>query len=224
MAKTITLANLRTEVRRRADMEGSGFVTDSELTSYINNSATELRDILIQKFQDYYITSDDISIVSGTDTYNLAADFYKALGVDMVINSRQSVTMRPFMFRERNRYVYNPPRGYRYRILGDQVRVIPEPTSSFTMRIWYVPTFTNLSADGDTLDGVHGWEEYVIIDAAIKCLRKEESDTSALLQDKMFITKRIEEAADNRDVGEPQRVVDVTGTVFADSDYAEDYY
>ena len=47
---SITLAELRTQARNRADMESSEFVTDTELTDYINSSIAELHDILIQSY------------------------------------------------------------------------------------------------------------------------------------------------------------------------------
>lgn len=57
--------------------------------------------------------------------------------------------------------------------------------------------------DTDILDGVNGWEEYVTIDAAIKALRKEESDTSILMAEKAAMMKRILDSAPNRDAGQP---------------------
>jgi hypothetical protein len=61
------------------------------------------------------------------------------------------------------------------------------------------------------LDGISGWTEYVIVDAAIKCLVKEETDPSALMATKAGLIKRIEEAAGNRDVGAAPTVADVYG-------------
>ena len=70
-----------------------------------------------------------------------------------------------------------------------------------------------ITVDGNlnsTFDGVSGWEEYIVIDAAIKCLQKEESDVSVLMSQKSAIAKRIEAAAENRDAGEPSKVTDVS--------------
>lgn len=63
-----------------------------------------------------------------------------------------------------------------------------------------------LPVDGDDFNG---WSEYVVIDAAIKCLIKEESDVTVLLAEKAAIKKRIEDMAANRDSGEPECVTDV---------------
>ncbi len=63
-----------------------------------------------------------------------------------------------------------------------------------------------LLKDTDILDGVSGWTEYVIVDAAIKALEKEESDTSALQIRKQMLKQRIEESAMNRDAGQPDTI------------------
>jgi len=58
------------------------------------------------------------------------------------------------------------------------------------------------------LDGVNGWEEYIIIDSAIKAKDKEESDTSVLMSRKAEIVRRMESEAENRDAGSPSTVGD----------------
>lgn len=70
------------------------------------------------------------------------------------------------------------------------------------------PATTTLGGgvDDDRFDGINGWEEYVVVDAAIKCLIKEESDISALMAQKMALKTRIEQMADDRDVGEQEYV------------------
>jgi len=54
-----------------------------------------------------------------------------------------------------------------------------------------------------------GWDEYIIIDSAIKMLLKEEADVTALLLQKNQLTERIITESQNRDAGEPQVVTDV---------------
>ena len=67
-------------------------------------------------------------------------------------------------------------------------------------------TFMSGGLDDGEFDGISGWEEYVIIDAAIKMLVKEESDTSALNAAKQAMLIRIKAAAAGRDAGEPPKI------------------
>lgn len=60
-----------------------------------------------------------------------------------------------------------------------------------------------------TIDGIAGYEEYITIDAAIKCKDKEESDVSVLAARKNEKKRDIEGIAASRDPGTASRVADV---------------
>jgi hypothetical protein len=70
----------------------------------------------------------------------------------------------------------------------------------------------SITGESTTADGVSGWLEYVVTDAAIKALQKEESDTTTLQFQKAALIKRIESAAENRDAGSPATIADVQWT------------
>jgi len=217
MAKTVTLSSMRSQTRQRADMVNSTFCTDSEINQYLNNSLAELYDILIEKFEnDYFLSSSSITIVADTNNYSLPADFYKVVGVDIVISANQTITLTRYNFSDRNLnnrnlYVYNRDAyTLRYRIQGSKIYFSPTPSSAYTGTLWYIPAFTDISTDAGTFDGVSGWEEYAIVDAAIKCLQKEESDVSALMSQKDKLLRRIESAAENRDAGNPATITDIS--------------
>jgi hypothetical protein len=71
-------------------------------------------------------------------------------------------------------------------------------------------SFSSTSVNNQ-IDGVNGWEEFIVVDAAIKALEKAEYDTSTLMVSKAALLKRIEDAATNRDTGAPMSVSDVYG-------------
>jgi hypothetical protein len=124
-------------------------------------------------------------------------------------------TLKPFQISEVNKYsvpntqIYYGITDIRYRIQGNQIWLNPLPQANQTIRLIYTPKMTTLSADSDTVDGISGWTEYIIIDAAIKCMQKEESDVSVLGMQKAAMLKRINDSAANRDSGMPQTVADV---------------
>ena len=218
--KTVTLLSLRNQARQRADMENSTFVSDSELNTYINASAAELYDLLIGVYEDYKLTSQNIAVVPGTDTYTLPTDFYKLRGVDLVLDSLgNAVTLKPFNFQERNSYLFTPTWNVvglsylRYHMQGNSIRFVPVPNTAQSIKLWYIPAISTLSLDADLLDGVNGFEEYVVIDAAIKMRTKEETDTSELERQKALMITRVNAMAANRDAGNPEKVADVSRTV-----------
>lgn len=65
--------------------------------------------------------------------------------------------------------------------------------------------------DSTLIDGISGWEDYVIVDAAIKAQNKQENDDSPLVRRKMELKMRIEAVAEARDAGQAFHVSDVLG-------------
>lgn len=213
---TITLSELKTQSRHRADMENSEFVSDSELTSYINSSVSELHDILTQAYSsDYNIDLYEFTTTNDQEDYDLPSDFYKVRGVDAQLNGSDWFTLTTFNFNERNRFEKFGAwsllgiASVRYRVVGDKLRFSTIPDKQTSLRLWYVPVATELVDNTDTLNNYNGYHEYIIVDVAIKMLMKEESDVTMLSQKKMELKRRIEEAANNRDVGSSESVQDV---------------
>jgi hypothetical protein len=101
-----------------------------------------------------------------------------------------------------------------YQVRGDDLVFIPTPNGSQLIRLWYIPLPQELTLDTDSFNGINGYEEYVVIDAAIKMRVKEESPVEELLLAKENMRQRILSASAGRDSGEPARVVDT------DSNYA----
>jgi len=300
----ITLSSLRDQVRQRADMQNSLFVTNSELDGYINNSYLELYDIIVSRFEDYYSEQELFTISTG-NSQPIPEDFYKLRGLDYDLNGTW-VEVRN-KYRQPDNILWQA-QYRRYRVMAGNILIIPEDNATGNYRLWYIPkaqrmvvgvlgtltiqdilyTAVDVYSDGNLIsiqysdtgsagfevvnvvgnaievemesgvstaaqiltaiqnsvaasalvtaaisgtastaqtavsatfltgsvvqidmDEINGFEEYIIIDAAIKCLIKEESDVSVLLAQKQQIMQRIEAMASNRDAGEPERVTDV---------------
>ena len=140
MTDYVSLNDLRDRSRQRSDMVNNNFVTDAELNGYLNNSWAELYDILVSKYQvDYFLTSSSISITSGTSSYDLPADFYKARGVDLIINTDQSTPLRRYTFADRTRdSLVRYARDVKYRIQANNIVFAPSPSNN-TATLWYIP-------------------------------------------------------------------------------------
>lgn len=321
-SEVMTLAQLRVATRERADMIGSEFVSESELSDYINQSLFALYDLLVTTYgEDYFV--DDVQVTADEKgVTDLPANFYKLRGVDILIDGVRAITLQPFNFAERNRASINLSgplyTQIRYRLRANKLWLTPPPTTSQALRIWYVPrmkplldpvlvtvsallpgdtvgtsvkklvadtdfaiganhaetaanlcaalladvdfvdfdvsvagnvltisvveaepvttewvtsnnvrlrvsgglvptgpTFTGRSAPAKAQvesDGISGWLEFVIIDAAIKCLQKEESDTRVLMAQRAGLVQRINDSASSRDAGAPPTVTDSSRT------------
>lgn len=212
--KTITLSNLRNTIRRRCDRENSNFVTDSELNDYINASYSELYDLLVGVYQDFYTTSTTAVVSSGNSSFSVPNDFYKLRAIDRQLSGDEYISLEKFNFSERNNKYsnttnFNSNYNIKYRLVGNSIELLPNAEAPGTYRIWYIPVYTTLSSDGDVLDGVNGWEEYIINDVCIKMLDKEESDSSPFQRGKSQQLARIQEMAAMRDISAPDTITDI---------------
>ena len=148
-----------------------------------------------------------------------APAFYKLAGMDLNVNTSvltpSRVSLLRFDFIKRNSYVYPNSTStiygvynMRYRLMGNNVNIIPTPSGNQTLIAWYSPRLPALLKDTDvTTIGISGWLTRVIVRAAKYALDKEEgSDTSKLDSEILYLDKRIQEAASNRDAGIPDTI------------------
>lgn len=216
----VTLLELKTQARDRADMSESNFVSDSELVSYINNSIAELHDLLIAAFNEDYVMEEYEWTADGANfEFDLPDDIYKLRGVDVAYGADEWTTVKRFNFNRRNEaqnaFTWNMlglP-YLEYRLVGSKIRFNRVPDANTSLRMFYNPKATQLAVDADEYDDINGFSEYVVVDAAIKMLNKEESDVSVLMAQKEALKQRIQNMAQNRDANEPESVTDI---------YAED--
>lgn len=205
-------ADLRTRIRRAADQENSTFVADAELNGEITTAVAELHGKLLQAFgEDYFEKDYSFSTVVGQEEYDLPADFVRQTGLSMKLDGSQWTPIHRYEKSERD-YLENfgqQAAGFRYRLRGRKLSILPKPSAIIACRMPYLPRAVPLALDGDVLTGYEGWEEFVVLRGAIYCMDKEESDSSAKRADLMRMLSRIEEEKERRDANEPARVVDV---------------
>lgn len=221
MSRTRTVENLVLDVRRRAGMEGSQFVTDDEILEYLNQERAELSwHLRLSEGQPHFRSSVDIPIVAGTVGYSFATyapDFWELLGCKAVIGGI-SREMEPYMEAEepslQNTQLIIPYTATpRYRVAGTELRILPS-TQSFTLTMRYVPCVLRMQlgqSPADSMDGFNGYELCMIYGATATCLAKEESDPAYYMALKDRVLRMIDALAAQRDAGHPERVTDVVG-------------
>jgi hypothetical protein len=224
-----TLSTLIAAVRSRIDRVGSAFISDSEITGWLNEGLAELWDVITQANQDYTLESDTVSIVSGTNTYDLSSfdpEILRIRGVTLAIGTLR-YTLSPCSIRERDHdpssvypYVYLPdyygggsaPHNspYRYRLEGLNLVITPEPQESGTATVYYTPKVTLLSSPSDTTDSAleAHWLKHAIYHACIEAREKEEEDTTSLQRRRIEMEQRIKKAVKRRTT-DPKRIIDV---------------
>lgn len=219
MARTSTLAALRTSAYRRADQENlTERFPETEVTDYINEGIAELWDMLVSANGNaYYGKSSTISLVANTGSYSLPADFYKFH--KLIYNgpgTNTKIELQRLAEETENELLTETSQWpMYYRVRASSLDIFPTPRFAGTCTLYYVPCATKLVNVGDTFDGINGWEEYVVCYAARRMAIKDADFELAnmIYQDMNRQIQRIERMSADRDRGNPQRIKDVRGAL-----------
>lgn len=206
MARTVTKGDLRLRARRLANHEFSDFVENDEVDGMVSQAYTDLVDELAKNAIHLMEASATITTDGLTDTFDLPTDYYRMLAVEYTIGEfKYSVDEVAFV--DRNR-VRTSMRGYArgYRVVGSTIVFMPRPAAQ-VYTLLYMPAPADITdlADGTLVDGIAGWDELIVVMAALEILRKENSDTSALEKKEYLLRARIREAAANLTQGVHRR-------------------
>jgi hypothetical protein len=226
MARTRRLDDLIADVRSRVNMETeTDYVSDSELTEYLNQELAELYGrIVAAENQPHFRSSTNISVTAGIIPYVLPSDFWRVQRVTCTIDNIVR-DLEPFMEGERadlantqflTTHLSNGPR---YRIQAGNIEFLP-PTRTYTAVLYYTRACPRLVDASDTTDGFNGWEVAAIYGTCAIVLQKDDADPSFYVGQKERILKYIDSLAAQRDASHPERVTDVTGGL----DYASEWW
>ena len=219
-----TLADLITLVRQRANVENNEFVTDPELTSYINNSLGELDDTLVTRYEDYKITTILSTLVDGYNQIPLPPDFLKLRAIDFSTgtptNNNRWFTINQYQMPERNRYnnaaqnILSPwgKVALSARVMGQTIFIEPQDQAGGVYQIWYTPKFTPLVNTTDALPfymDSQGWSEFAVVGTCVKIMNKMNLDPQGFMAEKAEQKERVISAAKNRDSSGPKRIANV---------------
>jgi hypothetical protein len=189
MARSRTLAQMVADARERADMVGSTFITDTTFKQYVSDSCATVYNMLVMARGHAYYQTTTTFVTTSATLYALPADFFE-LQLAQIDYGGLKQTLRPFMLKEAARWSEMPS----------------QPGYTVTLR--YTPAPPTLTLDADTFDGIAGFEQWAVLDAAIKALTKEESDVSVLLAQRAMKEQEIARLAPTRDAQFPDRVID----------------
>jgi hypothetical protein len=205
---TVLVSNLITGARQRADMLATQFVTDAEVLALLDNSYRKFYNEVINKYQNYFVSEQNVTLVPNQEDYDLPSDLLKVLGVD-VLSGGKSFTMMPWSLNERNRLITGwVGRPIRYILKGSKIKLTPTPTTTDTVKIYYVPAPAELTS-GSSVEVFNGFDEYIMIDTAIMLKQKEEADVQVLLIQKQELKQLIFDTMAGRDAGFPEKVTDI---------------
>lgn len=186
---------------QRITITGAGTAANNNtylITKYVSATQVQFKSTAVVNETSGFSWSID-----GSSSIQLPADFYKLRKVEIQDGTRWR-RLFPHDLAVAN-VINNPARakGYRYRLQAAKLELVPTPTTTEVLRMYYIPFAPRLSADSDTWDGINNYEELVIQIAYRRCKEREELDTSQIEREIARLTMRIRTDADSRDAAEP---------------------
>ena len=214
-----TLAEIRTRILERTDNQYTdGFIEDSEVNQLINHHYKRLYALLqrtgLQRAEaDYTIAAD------GSSAYPLPADLYSVLAV-----FRDDAGTPTYLTRHDHRVRPSTTQSTAgtYRVKGLTIEFEPTPATGNYV-VAYIPVPGTLVADDDDLDGVLGWDEYVVLACSIDVMTKESIDPVMVSHVKgqlAELTADIKREAREVEMSEAPRIANVRGCGWGSSDTA----
>jgi hypothetical protein len=218
MTDTATASVLMTQVRQHTDTESDANITDAFLLSLIDKSYNKLYRQIATEYAGYFDVEDSSkSLIVGQRAYALAADFMHLRGVDIVIGGER-VKLSRIGFGERNRRTNDPryvPRrierlrtNYAYYTQKDNLIIDPVPTTTEQIIMTYVPRPTRITNSSNTFDVIAGFEDFVVYDASVSVLGKQERDVTVMAAQRQDALSLIIQTVSPRETGDPIQVRD----------------
>lgn len=143
------------------------------------------------------VTLTGAASTSGLNYQNAVSPFATASALAAAINTNLGVYLSAQAIGQTVTITYTNP------YVAQSSQWASTPTTSFTgiTNTSSAAVLAHTNTWSNTVDGVNGWEEYIIVDAAIKALQLQEKDISVLMAQKQMLDRRIEGESKHRDTG-----------------------
>jgi hypothetical protein len=229
MPRFVKLSVLVLQAKQYADMENQTFLDATEWAGHVSRAYGSLYQEIAKTGLRHFEEVDKITTTASTTGYPLPRDFLSSIGVDYVSDtSGHRRHLNELMVQERNQYrgVTGGSEAIAYSIVGSGVRPLelyPVPPSGQTYEHVYVPQPKDLKPAADntevdviTVDG----EEFILWDAAIRALLKEDSDATAQKEERERCRAAVIEWATLRAMNNPRRrIVEQELETYDEGDY-----
>lgn len=209
-----TVAQTLLTARQRADVENSQHFNAAEELVMFNTSHAVLHSKRVMLSEDHDTREREIYTAAGIEEYSVGSDFLKLISVDMEVGNGNWRQVPRWTWADRHLYMSNTAishtTGHAYRMVGSRVRILPVPTDTRRVVIFYVRAPFEAEETTEEYEYGPGEHEWIVLDMAIKMLTKEESDPTIYMAERERLWKEVIcPACSTRDSAHAYRVQDV---------------
>lgn len=187
MSRTVTLAQLRTDIGTQADIStnASGRYTPTQLNRFINQASQRFRERLSAEGVQHYLTSTTGTTGTGAtsphpyyllDLSAVNPSVVRVFGLDITFQGI-TTTLNHIPFADRDQYGGPNAKGIPdawSNMNTAKLAVFPPPSQAITYVAYYLPVLADLTSDSDTFDGVSGWEDWIVWDVVCKLIVRDQ--------------------------------------------------
>lgn len=236
MPRAVTLAQLRADVRYRADIENmTARHPDATVNRHINESWQHLREKVSDVGYHTYLKAAAGTLTAGPvapfsfSTITLPIDCSHVYGIDITVAATDIRSLQPLSWNERNSFrdpygsntgipfgfhVYNIGTESAASVTAGTAALLPAASQGFPYVVWYLPAWNDVTSDSNVFDGVAGWEEWVVWDAVTKVSAKDndmQQCYAIAVAERDRVWADVQRSAANIQRAGPMKRVDIAG-------------
>lgn len=214
MPRNVLVADIIAGARDRANDKNARIADNATLIKHVETAYGKYYQLLADADPAYYQQDTTFLTVAGTKLYAVPGNWFGTMHV-----ARQSGNQWIRLDRIAADEVFDYPINglpCHYQIETGLLALYATPDSVYTIRHVYLPTWTAITSDSQTIDGLMGNEELIELDVAIRLKGKEESEKSDLVAERKDAIERLAKLAFQRNIIDSQ----VVGNKFVDDEYA----
>lgn len=168
--KLQTVQELADSVRGRIDELNRDTIEDvRDILPALNRALEYAVDIYARQYPDPYLTSTLVPLEAGEAEYQLPEDAYedRVVKLDLLYNNYFYTDIQRISYRNLADYETNDvsTQPYYYAMVGRTIKLVPIPSSGYSMRVWYVKNPEPLVLPQGRITVVNEANNYIVVDA-----------------------------------------------------------
>jgi hypothetical protein len=219
----LTRGELKSLFSYMVDDLSFGYFTETQVNMWLNLAQKEVQKLLLQAGENFYMVPVETVTVGNQADYALPNDFMKLHRLELVLSgsgvSEDRMMLFPITLNQQGVLGNANSNPVGYSMGKDRFTLYPTPDSAKTLRLYYSPRVTDMTADADEPDCPDEYAELLAIMAAEYAFIKDDRTPSSLLEKKRSYLELMKQTSEDRKEDVPRPVVMIDDESFGSSIY-----
>jgi hypothetical protein len=168
MSRRLSVTDLLADVRSMIDEDNLENISDDlDILPALNRAQDYAANILARHYESPMLKKTDVALTAGESEYDIPEDAFEQRLEKVEVNPQQVFyPLKRLDFRDVTLYE-TPTRvnvPYYYTVIGSKFRLLPNPTASFPLRIWYLKDPDFLVKPQGRLTFINTTDNFITVD------------------------------------------------------------